>query len=251
MHYDENALYHLLSFGREPNETHLGLSSSRSCGRGTSPEIVLPIIREMLRKRLFNSGLITELSDLQLWTPNFGPDRLSDLTTNIIRGVLYDFTLEQYEALWIPRSDESQIQVAWNPQSHRWEQHAFPKLCANRHQVLLVPKDFVGRNMLSSPGELLQKYALSYRQKEHLDERSHLCRRRTDKYGRETWTPPTKKELRQIEVIGQSEKEYMLRLGYRHPQMVRELHVDNRHSSCFMSDEDLDYLLYFQRDNVI
>ena len=41
-------LYDMLSFGREPNETHLGLSASRSQGRGTSPEILMPIVEESL-----------------------------------------------------------------------------------------------------------------------------------------------------------------------------------------------------------
>ena len=58
-------LYDMLSFGREPNETHLGLSASCSQGRGTSPEILMPIVEEMIREHLFDKGLITQLGDLQ------------------------------------------------------------------------------------------------------------------------------------------------------------------------------------------
>lgn len=77
--HNEVDMYHLLSYGREPNETHLGLSSSHSCGRGTTPEILMPIIKSMISMRLFENKLITQLVDLQLWTPNFHYDRLSDL----------------------------------------------------------------------------------------------------------------------------------------------------------------------------
>lgn len=90
---DTAELYSLLSSGKEPNETHLGLSVGYSRGRGASAEILLPIVQDMIRLGLFERQLITQLSDFHLWTPNFGDDRLSDLTTNIIREHLYNYTM--------------------------------------------------------------------------------------------------------------------------------------------------------------
>ena len=246
---DELALYRMLSFGREPNETHLGLSVLRSCGRGTSPEILMPIVKSMIRLGLFEQGLVTQFGDLHLWTPNFGYDRLSDLTTNIVREILYAYTITQYEhwQIGIP-SEAVVISAMWNPQDHQWEQRKFPKLMSDGYRTLLVPKAFVGRSMLSSPGQLLQKYALKYRQREHLDERSDLCHRKTDRDGRETWAPPTKKEIRSVEIKGHSEKAFLLQMGYRYPQMVNELHTDHRidvHGrQKTVSDYELDALLY-------
>ena len=246
---NELLLYRILSFGREPNETHLGLSTSRSCGRGTSPEILMPIIKNMIRMGLFERGLITQLGDLHLWTPNFGYDRLSDLTTNIIRDILYDYTLEQYKQWDIDfRNARTIISAMWNPTTHGWEYKEFPELISDGFRTLLVPKAFVGRSMLSSPGLLLQKYALSYRQKDHLDKRSSLCHKKTDRDGKETWTPPTKKEIRAFEINGRSEKEFLLEMGYRHPQMVNELHTDHKYISRktprIISDLELDALPY-------
>lgn len=242
-------LYDMLSFGREPNETHLGLSACRSQGRGTSPEILMPIVEEMIREHLFDKGLITQLGDLHLWTPNFGYDRLSDLTTNIIRAVLIDYTLEQYEYWGISNAgDIPAIFCMWNSTTHRWERREFPRISSGSYQTLLVPKCFVGRRMLSSPGELLQKYALRYRQQEHLDIRSDLCHRKVDKNGVETWKPPAKKEIRAFEMKGTPDKAYLLEMGHRYPRMVDEFHADHRFSyrSCpqIMSDYELDKLLY-------
>lgn len=246
---NELALYRILSFGREPNETHLGLSASRSCGKGTSPEILMPIIKSMIRMGLFERGLVTQLGDLHLWTPNFGYDRLSDLTTNIIREVLYDYTLEQYKRWGIELCGaRTTASATWNSATHRWEVREFPELLSDGFRTLLVPKAFVGRSMLSSPGQLLQKYALSYRQREHLDERSSLCHKKTDRKGRETWMPPTKKEIRTFEIRGRSEKAFLLEMGHRYPQMVNELHTDHRLPSyreqMSLSDLELDALLY-------
>lgn len=253
---DELTLYRMLSFGREPNETHLGLSASRSCGRGTSPEILMPIVKNMIRMGLFEQGLVTQLGDLHLWTPNFGYDRLSDLTTNIIRDVLYVYTIEQYRQwnIVLPCEGNS-VSAVWNPTTHAWERRKFPELISDGFRNLLVPKEFVGRSMLSSPGQLLQKYALNYRQREHLDERSDLCHKKTDREGRETWTPPTKKEIRFFELKGRSEKAFLLEMGHRYPQMVNELHTDHEiaghRSPKTMSDSELDTLLYGNNEMVI
>ena len=249
---DEAELYHLLSYGREPNETHLGLSAARSCGRGTSPEILMPIVRDMIQLGLFENELVTQLGDLHLWTPNFGYDRLSDLVTNIIRSELYDYTIDQYDR-WGLSFDDVPRRTApmWDSFVHEWRMMEFPLLLADNYPTLLVPKQFVGRGMLSSPGTLLQKYALRYRQQEHLDECSSYCHRKTDRKGNESWKPPTKKELRSLEIRGQAEKAYLLQMGYRHPQMVNELHADHRFASydgrVFMSDHELDVLLYSPR----
>lgn len=242
-------LYRLLSFGHEPNETHLGLSSFRSCGRGTTPEIMMPIVHDMIRSGLFDAGLVTQLSDLHLWTPNFHYDRLSDLTTNIIRSVLVEYTYSQYHmwALPLPTKDYHSAPT-WDVQSHSWIMEDFPHFLSGRYPTLLVPKSFVGRRMLSSPGELLHKYALRYRQQEHLDERTDYCHRKTRKNGNDVWTPPTKRELYHLEVKGQPAKKYLRQVGTAHPNMVRELHADHLNSTprkpITMSNSALDYLLY-------
>lgn len=249
------ALYQLLSYGREPNETHLGLSTFASQGRGTSPEILMPIVKDMIRERLFEDQLVTQISDLSLWTPNFGYDRLSDLTTNIIRAVLYDYTLQQYEHWNIPRIDESKsLACSWNPATHEWETRQFSKLVAEGYQILLVPKVFVGRNMLSSPGQLLWKIALRYRQNEHLDKRSNLCHYKTYRDGTEVCFPPTKKEVYSSEIKGHSQKEYLLDVGHQYHTMVNELHSDHRLQNhlapATMTDYELDNLLYNREETV-
>ena len=255
-YHDTAALYSLLSSGREPNETHLGLSSGYSRGRGTSAEILLPIVENMIKLGLFERQLITQLSDFHLWTPNFGYDRLSDLTTNIIRAHLYDYTLEQFSYWNIVGFDTTpRILPTWDSVNHCWAVHRYNYPCFGSYDILLVPKEFIGPSMLSTPGELLQKYALSFRQQEHLIENSPLCHTKERKTGRIDLLPPTKRELRQIEIGGQPSKPYMLEIGYRHPEMVRQLHFDhyqsNRRSTIVMEDYQLDQAFYGDSADVI
>lgn len=247
---DDGTLYHLCSFGQEPNETHFGMSTYHSRGKGSSLDILMPIVDEMIERGLFDSNLVTQLSDLHLWTPNFHYDRLSDLTTNIVRRVLVDYTWEQYKLLGLPLPDYNEVYEApyWDTDNHRWTTCAFPRLCCDDYPILLVPKMFVGRQMLSSPSELLQKYALSYRQQEHLAQRSARCHVKIRRNGEEVLTPPTKRELYDTEVKGTPAKGYLLNLGREYPQMVRELHRDHTLQfatrEIFMSDYELDRLLY-------
>lgn len=246
---DDDALYDLLSFGREPNETHLGLSTLHSCGRGTTPEIMMPIVHDMISSGMFDAGLVTQLSDLHIWTPNFNYDRLSDLTTNIIRSVLVDYTYHQYRIWGLEFRDEDYRRApAWDFQSHKWAMVTFPNFMSDRYPTLLVPKSFVGRSMLSSPGELLYKHAFLYRQKEHLDERSEYCHLIVKRNGDELLKPPTKKELQNIEVKGRPVKEYLRQIGAIHPNIVHELHAGHHNltsrKSCFLTDWELDNLLY-------
>lgn len=248
---DDDTVHQLLSFGREPNETHLGLSASRSRGKGTTPEILMPIVDDMISLGLFDAGLITQLGDLQLWTPNFHYDRLSDLVTNIIRSVLVDYTYEQYELWGLPLPNvRYRSAPTWDIRTHSWVTYDFPHFLDGSFHTLLVPKAFVGQYMLSSPGELLHKYALRYRQQEHLDERSDYCHCTVKENGDEVWKPPTKRELYDLEVKGRPAKAYLLELGYEYPYMVKELHAGHRNPTSrravTISDSELDAILYEQ-----
>ena len=249
---DVNEVYHLLSFGKEPNETHLGMSSLYSRGKGTTPEILIPIISDMIEQGLFDSHLITQLSDLHLWTPNFHYDRLSDLTTNIIRSILVEYTYNQYYLWRLPLPDENTCCApTWDVNTHEWVMIDCPHFLSGGYPTLLIPKDFVGQQMLSSPSELLYKYAFKYRQQEHLDEQSEYCHMRTKRNGDEIILPPTKKELYNLEVKGQPAKSYLRNFGANRPGIVYELHNGHKDpnikKNVFMEDYELDTLLYRNR----
>jgi len=75
----------LLNGLSEPNETHLGLSSGRPQGRGVSGKQAFDLYRHLTRSRAAASGLLSELADCDLFIEGIGPDKISDISTNIIR----------------------------------------------------------------------------------------------------------------------------------------------------------------------
>lgn len=241
---DKEAIWHLLSFGREPNETHLGHSSARSCGRGVTPDILSPIIENIFRQRLFQDGLVQELSDLPVLTHNFDADRLSDLCTNIIRSTLYRFTSDQM-ALWKIQLPMCPIpMVVWDCTDHNWAEHILFLPFVSGRPVLLCPKTFVCTKLLLSPGEFLQKSILTHRQQEHLGENSSLCRMKVLKDGTTQILSPTKRDIRVKEISGQPAKSYIQANVRRDPSLLAQYRQEIHCGDVFLSDQALDSLLY-------
>ena len=244
-----DALYYLLSHGKEPNEIHLGLSTAHSRGKGTSPEILMPIIFDMLDRGLFEREMVQKVGDLHLLTPNFGYDRLSDLVANIIRQPLYRFTYEQF-GIWDIQFPEHGLRQAyvWDIDEHCWRTEYFPDLRCEGYPIVLVPKQFVGPRTLSTPGELLSKYALTRRQQDHLDMQSPLCRVKTDRNGCTYLTKPSKRDIWTFEHGDRSQKEYIFDVGTEHPEMFDAFHLQHQTfdpTTDFMTDEELDAAIYF------
>ena len=79
----------------EPKPTCLGLSKGRPKGSGVGNEDADKIYESLLESRAIQTGLIHEIEDNILFVDNFGKDKLSDMTTNIIRKHLIKYTSAQ------------------------------------------------------------------------------------------------------------------------------------------------------------
>lgn len=248
---DSEGLYKLLSYGHEPNENHLGMSSGQSCGKGSSLEIIKPIIDNIIELGYCKSGVIEKLSDLPLLTPNFSNDRFSDLVTNILRQVLHIFTRQQYDHWHIPY-DDSKCDYRlpyWDKELHCWRTMNTFSFRVDGKPILLVPKTFVGTKLLLNPAHLLQKYALAYGQEEHYQEKSSICTIKKDRLGNYQLKKPTKKEVRKFEItnLNRAEKEYIAYQVDKHPDMLTHYHNDvnaMENDDIFISDKKLDEMLY-------
>ncbi|RWM10256.1 MAG: hypothetical protein EOR73_32780 [Mesorhizobium sp.] len=83
---------HLLGNLHEPNETRLGQSRGRPQGRGVGDHKAREFARALVRSRAFRSGVLSDIAEAELFIEGVGPDTISDLTTNILRGVLAAFS---------------------------------------------------------------------------------------------------------------------------------------------------------------
>jgi hypothetical protein len=75
----------LLEQLKEPNETHLGLSSGRSRGRALGTESALLIYDALAQSEAVKTGLIQDLEETALMVEGIAFDIVSDTATNIIR----------------------------------------------------------------------------------------------------------------------------------------------------------------------
>lgn len=134
----------LLSALEEPNETHLGLSRGKPRGRGLNKKLARKIFASMTTSKAVDSGLVSDLSDAFMFIHGIGPDIVSDMTTNIIRRHLVDFTHEQFNFYDIPIDTKIPSGLIWDSHSERWIEDRLDFIpVIKKQRILLIPKQIV------------------------------------------------------------------------------------------------------------
>jgi hypothetical protein len=209
---NNEAAQRLLASLREPNETHLGLSRGRAQGRGMGSELARDAWRSISRSRAVSSGLIEDLEDTVLFVEGIGFDIISDITTNILRSQLIEFTQDAAEYYGMPVVDNVNSGQLWDRRRRRWTQE-YTSLPVTRHgPLLLVPKSIVRRNQTFDPGEYYNHYVLPQLQLDELEANSSLVEVLRDRRRR-----VTKKSVR--ERYGQG-KGVNLETTLKHPTIL-------------------------------
>src|SRR5690606_9681484 len=98
-HYKINSLMSCLS---EPNETRLGYSFSKSSGNSVGSKLKPKIIDAIQRNKAVRTGVLSHFADVEFFIEDIGGDRISDITTKIIKEVLIEYTQAQCKLLGIP-----------------------------------------------------------------------------------------------------------------------------------------------------
>jgi hypothetical protein len=151
----------LASLG-EPNETHLGVSEGRAGGRGMGPELAKKVWEGLESSRAVETGLLEDLEDMVLFVEHIGPDIISDITTNIIRGPLISYTQEVATYYKIPLRAGVVSGSIWDGGTRSWTQ-GFTELPVTEHgRLLLVPKAIVRRSPSYDAGDYYENYILPF-----------------------------------------------------------------------------------------
>jgi len=159
----------LLASLSEPNETHLGLSRGRAQGRGMGSDLARHTWSALKQSRAVTTGLLQDLEDTILFIEGIGPDIVSDITTNIIRGPLIQFTKDVSDYYGIPLQSGIASGQLWDHRSRRWTS-GFVSLPRTKYgPLLLVPKALVRRQPIFNPGEYYNDYILPFLQEEELN----------------------------------------------------------------------------------
>ena len=132
----------LLNNLHEPNETRLGLSSKKPKGRGMAGEQSGDLYKRLSESRAAKTGFLKDLEDCQLIIPGINRDKISDVTTNIIKQQLAIYTKVQCDFYDIPTSRVA-LSPFWNQHDGKWEKGYFDLPVHNGKKMLLVPKAIV------------------------------------------------------------------------------------------------------------
>lgn len=198
----------------EPNSTCLGMSRGRPQGRGVGHGDTNDIFESLAGSRAIQSGLIQDLEDSLLFVEGFGKDKLSDMTTNIIRKHLIQYTQNQCELHGIPLQTGVPSEFYWNRRTLRWEQEYTNLLIIDGRIILLVPKGIVSFCKDYTPINYYNHFVLNFMQNEHLRMNSALIQRKKDgtKF-------VTKKALKERNPFS---KEFITEFTTRNPQVLRD-----------------------------
>ena len=164
----------LLSTLREPNETHLGLSRGRSKGRGMGVASAERVWASLSQSVAVKTGLLRDLEDTVLLVPKVSVDIVSDITTNIIRRQLIEYTQEMARQEGIPLSPGIESGPLWNSLKKCWEQEFTELPMTSEGKLLLVPKIIVRQTPFYSIDKYLRHYLLVDLQRAHENANTHL-----------------------------------------------------------------------------
>lgn len=219
----------LFDFLHEPNSTCLGMSVGVPRGRGVGATDTDDIFKSIAGSLAIKTGLIEDLEDNILFIEGFGKDKLSDMTTNIIRKHLIEYTQKQCVFHGIPLTANVPSDFYWNRQTSQWEQQMVDSLIANGKKILLVPKGVVSYCKDYVPNRYYQHFVLNFMQNEHLKLNSALVQKRAD------GTPfVTKKDLIEKHPFS---KDFLASFTNRNPQVLKQF--KNRTITSSLTNEEI------------
>lgn len=207
----ENDLFNvrrLCSYSNECNATKLGYSVNKSIGRGVSEQNLNKLfngickLSTLLKDNNENPMYLFQPDALKVFVYNFGPDRLSDLVTSIIKKELVEYSLSQAKKYGLPISfDKKNIGFYWDMELHDWreiEEHVI--MGPGGDYLLLVPKQILTSEKNVDTRKFVQNYVFKRKQSEHLANNSSLCTVKKLKNGKIKVFQPSLKTLWQEEV---------------------------------------------------
>jgi hypothetical protein len=209
----------LLQELREPNETHLGLSHAKSRGRALGDESAHDVWRALSESDAAKSGLVEDLEDTVLLIHGIGVDIVSDVTTNIIRGPLIEYTQEQCRQVGIPLMQGVPSGPMWHAGKRDWITQLVELPVPKDNKLLLVPKAIVRRTSLYDTQYYYRHYMLEHMRREELKAGSALVTML--KKGPKVH----KKDL--IEKFG-ADKEAVIKQTIKHPSVLDKYREDTK-----------------------
>ncbi|ETA72667.1 MULTISPECIES: hypothetical protein [Mesorhizobium] len=165
----------LMSHLTEPKETFLGVSQDSPQGRGVGRGQARQLISAIRNSKAYATGLLSDLSEVALYVDGIDRDKISDLTTNIIRQLLIDYTQEQCDLFEIETS-RYQSPPMFSAEFKNWVSRPvlLPYLAGS--PVMLVPKYIVRQKLSLNSQDFYNKQISDFLAAEAMRANSSLVR---------------------------------------------------------------------------
>lgn len=211
----------LFSYLSEPNETCLGSSKDKPRGRGIGREQAGEIFESIMASKAIVTGVLQDLEDFRIFVPNVGPDKVSDMTTNIIRKNLIEYTKDQCELHGIPMQDGVATNPWWNPETRQWARTHETMLVVDEQPILLVPKSLVSRGVAYDFGRYHRHFVLNFVKQVEIATNGPHVRHRKAKKGQDVGDAyVTKKDLANF--VAPPDKDYVAEFTAKHPKVFKD-----------------------------
>jgi hypothetical protein len=209
----EREAQQLLNGLSEPNETCLGLSEGTPAGRGVGGQQAFDLYESLAASQAAQTGLLEELAECDLFVPGIGSDKISDITTNIIRRPLIEYTQQQCALHGIALPGMYPSGRFWDMDACAWRQTYVSLPVVAQKRIILVPKYTVRRKMSLDSQEFYSHHILNFIQEEEFRRESPFVRVLRSGARR----PPTKKSLKERFPFS---KEFVARFSQEHPDVL-------------------------------
>lgn len=200
----------------EPEETMLGVSSQGNKGRGIGAIQAAELFDALADSVAAKTGLLEDLSDFALFIPQIGRDKISDMTTNIIRGPLIQYTASQCRLYGIPLANVPSG-FFWDADKRQWRQEYTNLPVHAGKKFLLVPKHAVRYQVGVDHAAYRSKFVLEFLQAEHLRADDGLVTTIKNKKGVITRKVVYKKTVDQEYP---SDKNFLAEFSKTHPKVI-------------------------------
>lgn len=171
--HDKISALELLGYLDEPNETHLGVSKGRPRGKGLGGFGANKVVDSLFDSRAAQTGILQDLEDSALFIPGIGRDIISDITTNVVRKALIQYTQQQCHEHSIPMAHQY-VGWVWEENELVWSQKHTDVPDIDGEVLLLVPKSIVRTEMTLKPDRYYRAAIAPLHEKLEIDSGSSL-----------------------------------------------------------------------------
>jgi hypothetical protein len=109
----------------EPGEIGLGYTKAGTSGSGIGPELAKEIVFTFQNSPALLSRRVRHIEEIQLICPGVGPDRISDIAANVLKGFLIEYTQTQCSSWSLPIAQNVPINHYFDFEEFEWRDGYF------------------------------------------------------------------------------------------------------------------------------